>query len=129
MKFGQLLEYNLRNISPEKSCPKCKLSIFLDQQFEFSYSLFIPYVQAKDYQSILKLGYSHVMFYLQTKFNYLVAFTFLRYQAICLLHFFYPFCDVMNFEIYLTKFSRFPSDRKNKGEVSVLARVPRSSPV
>ena len=129
MKFGQLLEYNLRNISPEKSCPKCKLSIFLDQQFEFLYSLFIPYVQAKDYQSILKLGYSHVMFYLQTKFNCLVAFTFLRYQAICLLHFFYPFCDIMNFEIYLTKFSRFPSDRKNKGKVSVLARVPRSSPV
>ena len=116
MKFGQLIEYNMRNISPEKPCPKCKLSIFLDQQFEFSYSLFMPYVQAKDYQSILKLGYSHVIFYLQTKFNCLVAFTFLRYQTICLLYFFYPFCDVMNFEIYLTKFSRFPKWPKKYGQ-------------
>ena len=44
MKFGQLIEYNMRNIFPEKSCTKCggetsprhfseklKLSISLDQ--------------------------------------------------------------------------------------------------
>ena len=52
MKFGQLIEYNMRSIFLEKSYTKCagetiprpffktsKLSISLDQQPKFSYSL------------------------------------------------------------------------------------------
>ena len=53
MKFGQLREYNMKNISLEKPYTKCggetsprpfseklKLSISLDQQSEFLFSLF-----------------------------------------------------------------------------------------
>ena len=53
MKFGQLIEYNMRSIFLEKSyakyggeaiprlfSKKAKLSISLDQQFKVSYSLF-----------------------------------------------------------------------------------------
>ena len=56
MKFGQLIEYNLKNIILEKSYTKCgeetsprpfsgklKLSISLDQESEVLYSLFIFY--------------------------------------------------------------------------------------
>ena len=56
MKFGQLIEYNMRNISVEKSYTKCagetiprplskksKLSISLDQQCEVLNSLFLLY--------------------------------------------------------------------------------------
>ena len=54
MKFGQLLEYNIRNIFLKKSntkyggetSPKSKLSIFLDQQFKV---LFLLYVYVKGY--------------------------------------------------------------------------------
>ena len=54
MKFGQLIEYNLRNIFLEKSYTKCggetiprpfskksKLSISLDQYSKVSYILFL----------------------------------------------------------------------------------------
>ena len=54
MKFGQLIEYNIRNIFLEKSYTKCggetsprpfseklKLSISLDQQPKVLYSLFL----------------------------------------------------------------------------------------
>ena len=57
MKFGQVIEYSMRNIFLEKSCTKCdgetsprpffekaKLSISLDQQSEVSYSLVLMYV-------------------------------------------------------------------------------------
>ena len=56
MKFGQLIEYNMRNIILEKSYTKCgretsprpfsgklKLSISLDQQSKVLYSLFLLY--------------------------------------------------------------------------------------
>ena len=52
MKFGWLIEYNMRNILHEKSYAKCreetshrlfsgKLSMALDQQFKVLYSLFL----------------------------------------------------------------------------------------
>ena len=55
MKFGQLIEYNMRNIFLEKLYTKCggetsrrffyglklKLSISLDQEFKVFYSLFL----------------------------------------------------------------------------------------
>ena len=66
MKCGQLIECNRRNIFLEKSCAehcgeisprpflkKSKLNKSLDQQFKVLYSLFILYVQVKDYQNIL----------------------------------------------------------------------------
>ena len=56
MKFGQLIECNMRNIFYEKSCTKCsgetsstpvsekwKLSIDLDQDSKILYSLFLLY--------------------------------------------------------------------------------------
>ena len=56
MKFGQLIEYNIRNICLEKSYTKCagetiprplpkksKLSISLNQQFKVLNSLFVLY--------------------------------------------------------------------------------------
>ena len=62
MKFGQLIEYNMRDIFLEKSYAKrggetgpfkkSKLSISLSQQSEASYSLFLPYIQVEDYQNI-----------------------------------------------------------------------------
>ena len=71
IKFGQLIEYNVRNIFLEKQCTKCggetsphlflknqKLSISPDQHPEVvSYSLFLSYVQVEDYQNMLKLSY------------------------------------------------------------------------
>ena len=60
MKFGQLLEYNMRNIFAEKSYTKCggetiprpfskrlKLSIFLDQESKVLYSLFLSYAKLR----------------------------------------------------------------------------------
>ena len=65
MKFGQLIEYNIRNIFPEKSNPKyggiaslrpfykkSKLRKSVDQQYE---RFFLLYVQLEFYQNILKL--------------------------------------------------------------------------
>ena len=59
--FGQLIEYNMRNIflqklyikhgggtSPRPFFKKPKLSMSLDQQSEFLCSLFLVYVQVKD---------------------------------------------------------------------------------
>ena len=56
MKFGQLIEYNMRNIFVEKACTKCagettprslskkwKLSISLDQYCKVLNSLFLLY--------------------------------------------------------------------------------------
>ena len=61
MKFGQLMEYNMRNIFLEKSYTKCdgetsprpfseklKLSISLDQQSKVLYSLFLLYGKLRD---------------------------------------------------------------------------------
>ena len=58
MKFGQSIEYNMRNIFLEKSYTKCggetsprpfseksKLSISLDQQAKVLYSLFLLHVK------------------------------------------------------------------------------------
>ena len=61
IKFGQLLEYSMRNIFLRKSYTKCggeasprpfksKLSISLDQQSEMLQSLFLLYVQVEVYQ-------------------------------------------------------------------------------
>ena len=60
MKFGQLIEYNMRNISLKKSYSKCggetiprpfskksKLSISLDQYSKVLYSLFLFYANLK----------------------------------------------------------------------------------
>ena len=64
MEFGQLKDYNI-NIFLEKSYTTCGgeasrrpfLSILLDQQSEMLYSLFLFYVQVKDFQNILKLKF------------------------------------------------------------------------
>ena len=58
MKFGQVIEYDIRNISLEKPYTKCvreasprpfyknsKLNIFLDQQSEIIYSLLLFYLK------------------------------------------------------------------------------------
>ena len=68
MKFGQLVEYNMRNIFLEKSCikyggrtsprpfhKKSDLSISLDQHSDVLNSLFLLYVQVEGYLNILKL--------------------------------------------------------------------------
>ena len=65
MKSGQILEYNTRNIFlknhtrnvVEKLAPdkKSKLRVFLDQQSEMLYSLFVFYTQVENFQNILKL--------------------------------------------------------------------------
>ena len=60
MKFGQLIEYKMRNIFVEKSCTKCsgetihrplskksKLSISLDQQCKVLNSLFVLYANLR----------------------------------------------------------------------------------
>ena len=60
MKFGQLIEYNLRNIFLEKSYTKCggetiprpfskksKLSISLDQYSKVLYILFLLFVKLR----------------------------------------------------------------------------------
>ena len=61
MKFGQLIEYNMRNVFLEKSCKICgeetsprpfckksKLYISLDQQSDILYSQLSLYVQVED---------------------------------------------------------------------------------
>ena len=67
MKFGQLIEHNMRNIFLEKSYKcrgetsrrpffeKSKLSITLEQQSEMLYSLFLLHVHVEDFQNLLKL--------------------------------------------------------------------------
>ena len=68
MKFGQLMESNVRNIFQEKSCikggretsprpfsKKSKLRISLDELSEILPTLFLLYAQLEDYQNILKL--------------------------------------------------------------------------
>ena len=60
MKFGQLIEYNIRNIFLEKPYKKCdgetiprtfskipKLSISMDQQSKVLYSLFLLYTKLR----------------------------------------------------------------------------------
>ena len=60
MRFGQLIEYNMKNIFVEKSCTKCagetiprplskklKLSISLDQLCKVLNSLFLLYANLK----------------------------------------------------------------------------------
>ena len=60
MKFGQLIEYNMRNIFLEKSCTKCdgetiprffskksNVSISLDQYSKVLYSLFLLYAKLR----------------------------------------------------------------------------------
>ena len=67
MKFGQLIEHNMRNIFLEKSYKcrgetsrrpffeKSKLSITLEQQSKMLYSLFLLHVHVEDFQNLLKL--------------------------------------------------------------------------
>ena len=68
MKIKQLIEYNVKNIIPEKSYTKCgregnprpfykksMLGVSVDQQFETLYSFFLLYAPVKVYQNILKL--------------------------------------------------------------------------
>ena len=58
MKFGQLIEYNMRNIFLEKLCPKCgrKLSINSHWMNNVKHSkVFLLYVQIELYQYILIL--------------------------------------------------------------------------
>ena len=69
VKFGQLIEHNMRNIFLEKIytkcgeasfrplCEKSKLGVILDQQIEVLWRLFLLYVKVKVYQNILKLRY------------------------------------------------------------------------
>ena len=70
IKFGQLIEYNRRNITHEKWYKKCggeasprlfhkkwKLRISLDQHSKMLYRLLLLCVQVEVYQNILKLRY------------------------------------------------------------------------
>ena len=69
MKFSQLRQYSMKNISLEKQCTKCdektrprpfseelKLSISLDQQSEFLFSWFYCISKWIDYHNVLKLS-------------------------------------------------------------------------
>ena len=69
MKFGQLIEYNMRTIFLEKSFSKCggetiprpfskksKLNISLDQQFKSFIQFVFIVCQAEGYLKILKLS-------------------------------------------------------------------------
>ena len=69
MKFVQFIEYNIKITFLEKSCRKCvwqissipfskswKLSIYVDQQSEYLYSLLLWFVQDTNYLNILKLS-------------------------------------------------------------------------
>ena len=69
MKFGHLIECNMRNVFLEKSFTKCggetssrpfseklKTSISLDQQSKVLYSVFLLYGQVEGYRSISKLS-------------------------------------------------------------------------
>ena len=68
MTFGQVIEYNMRNIFIERSYTKCgtaagarpfykisKFCISLDQQSEMLHTLFLLYVQVENFQNTLKL--------------------------------------------------------------------------
>ena len=68
MKFAHLTEYKMRKIFLQKKYTKCgketndrpsfretNLSIYLNQQSEVSYSLFLLNFKFEDYQNILKL--------------------------------------------------------------------------
>ena len=68
MKFGHLIEYKMRKIFLEKPHTKCgketndrpsfretNPSIYLNQQSEVSYNLFLLNFKDEDYQNILKL--------------------------------------------------------------------------
>ena len=61
LKFGQLIEYNKRNLSFDgKTSPRpffkiSNLRISLYQESEFLYSLLLLYILAEDYRNILKL--------------------------------------------------------------------------
>ena len=81
MEFGHLIEYNMRNIFHEKSyikngrktipltfSKKSKLSIFLYQQSEVLYSLYLLHVQVESYHNILKLSYKPLPFNLYKAF-------------------------------------------------------------
>ena len=68
MKFGQLIEYNMKNIFLEKSYTKCggeiiprrfsksKLGVSLDEYSKVLYSLSLLYAKLKDSCNILKLS-------------------------------------------------------------------------
>ena len=75
LKFGQLIEYSMRNIFLEILCTKCvretspraffkksKLNLSLDQQSEVSCSLLLFYVQGEDHHKIVKLMYELLAF-------------------------------------------------------------------
>ena len=75
MKFGQLIEYNMRNIFLVKSnikrggesihktfSKRSKLSISLDQQSKVLYSLLLLNFQVKGYRYVLKLSCRPVTF-------------------------------------------------------------------
>ena len=60
VKFGQLIEYNMKKIFPENSCTKCgeetfarpfsknsKFSISLDQTSKVLYSLFLSFAKLR----------------------------------------------------------------------------------
>ena len=77
IKFGQLIEYNMRNILFKKTPKKCdgeasprpfheksKLSIHLDQQSENLYSLFLVHVQVLCLQKYIKTKVATTCFYL-----------------------------------------------------------------
>ena len=108
MKFGQVIEWKMRNISLKKSYTKCggetvprlksKLSISLDQQSKVLYSLFILYVKLrafKIYKTKLHPTYIYLIWSFSEKFKkkytslvifyYLLSgcLYFLRYWTIC----------------------------------------------
>ena len=74
MKFGQLIEYNMRNIFVEKSYKKCaeetilrplskrsKLRISLDQQCKFSNTLSLLYANLRAIEILWNQGPDHLL--------------------------------------------------------------------
>ena len=77
MKFGQLIEYNMRNIFLEKSYAKCgretiprlfskksKVSIYLDQKSAVLYSLFLLYDNLRANRKNIETRLQTTCFYL-----------------------------------------------------------------
>ena len=63
IRFGQLIEYNVKNLFLEESYKQCDeenycrpfSDISPDQQFEVLYSFLLLYVQVEDYQNALNI--------------------------------------------------------------------------
>ena len=116
MKSGQLIEYNTRNnclknhaknvveiLVSDSFFKKWKLSVSLDQQSEFSYSVFLLYVQVEDYQSKLKLVLTISFYFIQNVFKK----TNRGLELVSLPHFLYDFWKKALLTLYSINWPNF----------------------